>query len=168
MTANDSSLQRSSNRRGIVRHLFACAAEDVSGAVAIEFGILVPLLALMVVATLDIGLAIYRKMQVEDAAQAGAEYSIRNGFDPAAISAAVGAATNNPAITASPAPVQFCGCATGSSVSTATCGAPCSDGTLAGTYATVSAQTTFNTILSYGSIAPSTYTFTAQSTARLQ
>ncbi len=167
MTTNDSSLQLFSKRRGILRRLFTRAAEDASGAVAIEFGILVPLLAFVVVSTLDIGFAIYRKMQVEDAAQAGAEYSIRNGFDPAAISAAVTAATNNPAITATPAPVQFCGCATGTSISTATCGTRCPDGTQAGTYATVSAQTMYNTTLNY-SVVPSNYTFSAQATARLQ
>jgi hypothetical protein len=96
-----------------------------------------------------------------------AEWAIRNGFDANAISNAVTNAINSSMISASPAPVQFCGCATGSSVTSATCGAPCPGGGQAGTYVTVSAQMTYNTILSYP-VLPSSYNFTAQATARLQ
>ena len=151
--------------RGL-RRLFIRTARDTSGVAAIEFGVVVPILTLMAIAIADIGMGVYRKMQVEDAAQAGTEWAIRNGFDSNAISNAVTSATNAPVI-ASPAPQQFCGCATGSSVSSVACGTPCPDGVLAGTYATVSAQLTYNTTLSYG-IVPSTYTFNAQSTVRLQ
>jgi hypothetical protein len=125
----------------------------------------------MVTCVIDLGLGIYYKMQVEDAAQIGAQWAMKNGFDPnntSNISNAVTSATNaSPAISASPAPFQFCGCATGSSVSTATCGATCPGGAQAGTYVTVSAQRTYNTILSYP-IFPSSYNFTAQATVRLQ
>jgi Flp pilus assembly protein TadG len=151
---------------GKLRRFLARAAHNTSGAAAVEFGIVVPLLTLMVIAISDIGLGVYRKMQVEDAAQAGAEWVIRNGFDSTGISNAVSKATNA-SIIASPAPTQFCGCATGSSVSAVACGTPCPDGTLAGTYATVSAQLTYNTTLDY-SVVPSTYTFGAKSTVRLQ
>jgi hypothetical protein len=121
----------------------------------------------MVVATADIGMGFYRKMQVEDAAQAGAAWAIKNGFDANAISNAVTSATSAPAISVSPTPVKFCGCAGGSSISTVTCGTTCSGGALAGTYTTVSAQMTYNTILPYGFF-PSTYNFSLQSTVRLQ
>ena len=71
-----------------------------------------PVLTLMMVSVIDIGMGVHRKMQVEDAAQVGAQYAMRNGFDANAISNAVIKATNFSAIVASPAPVQFCGCAT--------------------------------------------------------
>lgn len=151
---------------GMFRRFFNRAARNTSGAAAIEFGVVVPLLVLMVTATIDIGFGVYRKIQLEGAAQAGAEWAIRNGFDANGISNAVTSATKA-SITASPSPVQFCGCATGSSVNPVACGTPCSGGALAGTYATVSAQLTYNTTLNY-SVVPSTYNFGAQSTVRLQ
>lgn len=153
--------------RSMFRRFLARAAGNTSGAAAIEFGVVVPMLALMVTAVIDIGFGVYYKMQVEDAAQAGTEWAIRNGFDANAISNAVLSATNASKISASPAPTTFCGCANGSSVSSANCGTTCPGGAQAGTYVTVSAQMTYNTILSYPAL-PSNYNFTAQSTARLQ
>ncbi|WP_271566512.1 TadE/TadG family type IV pilus assembly protein [Bradyrhizobium sp. CCBAU 11386] len=143
------------------------AVRDTRGAAAIEFGIMIPLLSLMVVSVSDIGLAVYRKMQVEQAAQAGAQYAIARGFDASGISSAVTSATNSTVITASPAPVQFCGCPTNEGVSSVSCGTVCSGGAQAGTYATVSAQATYYTLINYQIVA-ATYTYNARSTARLQ
>ena len=167
MTTVGSSEHRGSRARSLLPRFFARAAGSTSGAAAIEFGIVVPLLALVVPCVIDLGFGIYYKMQVEDAAQIGAQWAIRNGFDASAISTAVTAATNSSAISASPTPTTFCGCATSSSISTATCGSTCAGGAQAGTYASVSAQRTYNTILSYP-IFPSSYNFTATATARLQ
>ena len=166
MTSNGSPALHS-RAWGRHRRLLMRAAGNTSGAAAIEFGVIVPMLALMVTAVIDLGLGIYSKMQLEDAAQAGVEWAIRNGFDANAISTAVSSATNSSKITTSPAPMQYCGCASGSSITSATCGSPCPGGTQAGTYVTVSAQATFNTTLNYPMV-PSTYTFATQSTARLQ
>lgn len=167
MTTTDAPAHRPSRARSIFRRVLARAAGDTSGVAAIEFGIVVPILVLMVVATVDIGMGFYRKMQVEDAAQAGAQWAIKNGFDANAITNAVTAATSATSISVSPTPVQFCGCATGSTITTATCGTTCSGGVQAGTYTTVSAQMTYSTILPYG-IFPSAYNFSSQSTVRLQ
>jgi Flp pilus assembly protein TadG len=143
------------------------AVSDRRGVAAVEFGIMIPLLSLMAVSVTDIGLALYRKMQVEDAAQAGAQYAIARGFDTTGISSAVTSATNSTAITASPGPVQFCGCPTSTGVSAVSCGAICTGGAQAGTYATVSAQATYHTLINYQIVA-ATYSYSAQSTARLQ
>ncbi|WP_456654679.1 TadE/TadG family type IV pilus assembly protein [Bradyrhizobium sp. JR3.5] len=140
---------------------------DTGGVAAIEFGIMIPLFSLMVVSVTDIGLAVYRKMQVENAAQAGAQYAIARGFNTSGISNAVTSATNSTAITASPSPVQFCGCPTSTGISTVSCGTVCTGGAQAGTYATVSAQATYYTMINYQIVA-ATYTYNAQSTARLQ
>lgn len=143
------------------------AVSDKRGVAAAEFGILIPVLSLMVVSVTDIGLALYRKMQVENAAQAGAQYAIARGFDASGISNAVRSATSATDITASPPPVQFCGCPTSAGVSTVTCGTVCTGGAQAGTYTTVSARATYYTIIDYQIVA-ATYTYSAQSTARLQ
>lgn len=143
------------------------AIRDRRGVAAIEFAIMVPILSLMVVSVTDIGLAVYRKMQVEDAAQAGAQYAILHGFDTNGISSAVTSATNSTAMTASPGPVQFYGCPTSTGVSVVSAGTVCTGGAQAGTYATVSAQATYNTLINYQIVA-ATYTYNAQSTTRLQ
>jgi Flp pilus assembly protein TadG len=149
------------------RSLLQDAAQDTSGVAAIEFAIMIPLLSLMVVSVTDIGLAVYRKMQVENAAQAGAQYAIAHGFDTNGISQAVTSATNSLAITASPSPVTFCGCPASSGVSTVSCGTVCGGGALSGTYTTVSARATYSTLINYGIVAES-YGYSAQSTTRLR
>jgi Flp pilus assembly protein TadG len=167
MTIPSSPSYRLCRRPGLLRRFFSHAASNTSGAVAVEFGFMVPVFALMVIAVVDIGMGVYRKMQVEDAAQAGVQYAIAHGFDANAISAAVTSATNSSDIAASPSPVTFCGCARGSSISTVSCGTTCPGGALAATYTTVSAQATYSTILDY-QVVPQGYIFSKQSTARLQ
>jgi Flp pilus assembly protein TadG len=164
---NQNPSSRSGGLLNDLRERLRAAVRDTRGAAAIEFGIMVPLLTLAVVSVIDIGLAVYRKMQVENAAQAGAQYAIARGFDSTGVSSAVTSATNSTAITASPQPVQFCGCPTSSGVSSVSCGTVCAGGAQAGTYARVSAQATYYTLIDYQIVAGS-YTFSAQSTARLQ
>ncbi|WP_283806402.1 TadE/TadG family type IV pilus assembly protein [Bradyrhizobium murdochi] len=132
-----------------------------------EFAIMIPLFSLMVISVTDIGLAVYRKMQVENAAQAGTQYAIVRGFNKTAISNAVISATNSSAVSASPEPVQFCGCPTGTGINTVSCGTVCPGGAVAGTYAKVSARATYYTLIDYQLVA-NTYSFNAESTARLQ
>lgn len=152
---------------GVLRRFLGRAEADRSGAAAVEFGLVIPVLALMVVSVADIGLGIARKMQVENAVQLGTAYAVVRGFDAGAISAIVSGTASDGSISASPAPALACGCATGSSISAASCGSTCPGGALAGTYVSVSAQATYNTTMNYG-VVPSSYTFTAQSTVRLQ
>lgn len=157
-------LQRASR---ILGRDFIRAVNDTAGAAAVEFGFMIPIFGLMVISVTDIGLSVYRKMQVEQAAQVGAQYAVVHGFDTSAISTAVTSASNATAVIATPSPTKFCGCLTGSSISTVSCGTTCPGGTIAGTYTTVSAQASYSTILDYR-VVPVTYTFNAQSTVRLQ
>jgi Flp pilus assembly protein TadG len=119
---------RSLRSYGAFRDLIGDVARDTRAVAAVEFGIMIPLLSLMVVSVTDIGLAVYRKMQVENAAQAGAQYAIARGYDASSISNAVTGATNSTAVTASPSPVQFCGCPMSTGVSTVSCGSVCTGG----------------------------------------
>lgn len=140
---------------------------DRRGVAAIEFAIMVPTLIMMTVCTVDLGMGIYTNMQVQDAAQAGAQYAIVHGFDANSISTVVSNATGQSGISASPAPVQYCGCATAAGVTNVTCGAACPAGAVSGTYVQVSTQATYTTILPYPMIANS-FTLTAQSAVRVQ
>ena len=138
-----------------------------SGNAAMELAFIAPTLVVMMVGIADYGMALYRDMQVQHAAQAGAEYAIRNGFNATSITAAVTGATAFAGVAASPAPVKSCGCPSGTTITTATCGSTCTAGSTAGVYVTVSAQGTYTTILPYPGIANS-FTLNAASTVRIQ
>ncbi len=153
--------------RSTVRQWLARLLRHEHGNAAIEFSILAAPLVLMVIGAADYGAAIYNKMQVQHAAQAGAEYAMKYGFSTTAIGTAVTSATSMSGVTASPAPVQSCGCASGTTITTATCGSICPTGLAAGSYVTVSAQGTYTTILPYPGI-PSSIALAASSTVRIQ
>jgi len=152
---------RSSLQRFIYR-----AVDDVRGVAAIELAIIAPILAGMIVCTVDLGLGIYCKMRVQNAAQAGAQYAAINGFDSNGISNAVLSATNSPGLLASPSPSQFCGCATNAGITTAACGSSCPGGSLPGSYVKVSAQNTYTTLLPYP-LLPRSFTFAAQARVKI-
>lgn len=133
---------------------------------AVEFSIAAPLLAIIFVPLIDIGMGVYQQMQVQDAAQAGAQYAMAHGWNSSSIQSAITGATTL-SVSASPAPSKTCGCPAGSSVSAASCGSTCSDGQTAGTYVTVGAQATYAPLLPYPLLG-SSVTLSAQATARIQ
>ena len=139
----------------------------IAGVAGVEFAFFATLLTLLTVSALEFGMAFYRKMQVYDAAQAGAQYVIKNGYVASSVSTAVTSATAFSGISTSPAASQSCGCPTTSAITSATCGNSCADGTLAATYVTVSAQGTYTPMFSYPGL-PSTFTLTAQSIVRIK
>jgi len=106
-------------------------------------------------------------MQVQNSAQAGAQYAAVHGFNSGQIASAVTNATSVAGITASPAPAQYCGCASGATVSNAACGTTCPDGMTAGTYVTASAVRDYTTLVSWPMF-PDSYHQTATSTVRIQ
>jgi len=152
-------------RRGW-RRILDCA----SGAAAIEFAIIGGVFSAAMVVSGDLGLAYYANMQVQTSAQVGAQYAVNHGasnFDVTAISNAVVNATSTAGITATPAPVEFCGCPSGTTLSTVTCGSVCPDATGAGTYVRVSASRTHTVVVPYPWL-PASYAQTASSTVRIK
>ncbi len=139
----------------------------ISGVAAVEFALIGGMLALLLVVGTDLGFVAFSDMQVETAAQSGAEYAAVHGFNATSISTAVTAATSASGISASPQPTSFCGCASGATVSTATCGSVCSDGTSAGTYVQVTATRSYSTLLSYPTL-PRTFQQTSVATVRIR
>jgi Flp pilus assembly protein TadG len=156
-----------SRARRHLSRLLGIDANCTEGVAAIELGLILPVLVVAFIGTLDLGIGIYRKMQVQNAAQAGAAYALTHGFIPNAIKTATTGATSYTAVAATPDPVQFCGCASASGVSSATCGSTCAGGAQAGTYVTVSAQATYAPLIPYPML-QSSYLFTSQSTVRVQ
>lgn len=141
--------------------------DGAAGVAAIEFAIAVPLLLMFAICTFDIGMGFYRKAQVENAAQAGAQYALLHGFNVGAIQNAVTASTSNPGVTASPSPSQFCGCASSGGISPAPCNSACPSGSTAGMYVSVSAQANYTPVISYP-LFPDSFNLAATSTLRVQ
>jgi Flp pilus assembly protein TadG len=162
---------------GLSRPSLRGFAGAVAGASAVEFAFVAPLAIYLFMGAVDYGLGFYRKMEVNQAAQVGAEYAVAQGFlpdapstdprSPAAISNAVVNATLFQGVAASPAPNSYCGCASASGVVTATCGTNCDDGTVAGVYLTVSASGKYSTLLPYPFI-PNSFSLNGAATVRIQ
>src|SRR5215510_13370220 len=87
---------------GPLQRFFGNGADAVRGAVAVEFGLVATILVALTVCTADLGLGFYRYMQVQNAAQAGAQYAILRGYSSTAISSAVTNATTFSGISANP------------------------------------------------------------------
>jgi Flp pilus assembly protein TadG len=146
----------------------------VAGVAAIELAMVSPLLATGVLGAGELGISILRETQVQFAAQAGITYVTANGFNSTKMSTAITNATNYTSITATPAPSQFCGCASATGVTvvstcttTCTCTSTCSSGFTAGTYVTSSAKALFSPIIPNPWQA-STVTLAYQATVRIQ
>jgi Flp pilus assembly protein TadG len=176
-----------------IRHAFRsfiCGVDATSGAALVEASIIVPLLILVFLTIADFGMAFYGQIEVQHAAQAGAQYVIAKGFNSANISSAVTNAANLPnnatfigGISAAPAPSQFCGCPSNTGVALHAAGQCagnlvgqiCGGSGTYGTYVTVSAKTTYAPIgiVRIGSVFTSNafsanLTLTASSTVRIQ
>jgi Flp pilus assembly protein TadG len=157
--------------RQAIRRLMV-GTDGTAGSALVEFTIFAPLLVMISIYMMDFGLLIWRKIEVHHAAQAGAHYALVHNYDSASIQSAVTNATTF-TISASPAPIKFYGCPSSSSPYSLTSvvqNSACSDGSVAGTYVTVSAQSTapYKSFVSYGLVSSSWGNLTAQATVRIQ
>jgi len=168
------------SNRTVVRQAirrFLVGEDGTEGAALVEFTIFAPLLVVMSIYTMDFGLYFFNNLEIQNAAQAGAQWAIANRvYNSSDIATAAKNATNFTAVTVTSS--QFCGCSgptsnpivTPATPATQTCTASstCTNG-LVGTYVTVSATptTAYQSFAPYG-LVPSTYNLTGTSTARIQ
>jgi len=117
------------------------------GSAAIEFGLIAPVLLVMLMGLVEIGFAVNQAMQVQDAAEAGAVYAGRYGWNQAAIVDAVVHATGAMNVTADPAPTLFCGCPSLAGVAAVDCDAQCPDGSAPDHFVRISASIPHTPIL---------------------
>jgi len=146
---------------------------EESGSALAEFAVIAPVLLAIALYSMDLGLLAFNKMEVQQAAQAGAQYVIGQGtYDSTAISSAVTNATRFTALTATSS--NFCGCPSTSGVTycAASCGS-CNPGTCPttaqGNYVTVTATPTspYKPFIPYG-VVSGTYDISAKSTVRIR
>ena len=130
---------------------------------ATEFAIAAPVLLIMMIAVYDFGMGQWHHMQVTNAARAGAAFAGTHEWNSAAIALSVTDATDYPAIQATPAPEQYCGCPNATAgITTVACGSTCPSGGTAGTYVRVSATASYRFALRYpGVTTPWTLSATA-------
>jgi len=140
---------------------------DEKGTAAVEFAIATPLLAMMVIGVVEIGFSTNQQIETQAAAAAGALYATENGWNSAAIAAAVTSAKPGSNILASPAPSLSCGCPTSPPpvVTAIACGSTCPDNFAARRYVLVSASKTRVSFLA--STLPLPTTLNATATARI-
>jgi Flp pilus assembly protein TadG len=144
------------------RHL-----SDTRGTAAIEFAILSPILLALLLGVVDLGFGLYAAIQAQSAAEAGALYAAKHGWNSAGISAAVVGATGASSMAATPAPTLFCGCPSASGIATIVCTSTCTGGVQPGEYVQVNSSLARLSILSDPGLGLAT-TLTGESTIRIQ
>ena len=94
------------------------------GAAAVEFAIMVPVIAALVAGLADFGMAMFDKMELTSAARAGAQMALLDSSSSSVIKQVVVDSTDIGITTSDVTTTLACECADGTSV---TCGATCSD-----------------------------------------
>jgi len=193
------SKQKSISKRTAIRHAFQrlMSGEDgTAGSALVEATIFVPILVAMAVYLADFGLIFYNKMEMQNGAQAGAQWAIANRiYNSSEVQVAALNATKLPAcpvtgtsgvtVTSS----EFCGCsdpnanppvtqlASGACTGTTyVVNSTCNTTGVVGNYVTVTAApatpttcqaTTYQPFVSFGLLS-STYNISATTTVRIQ
>jgi len=131
----------------------------MAGTAALEFALVAPVLLIMLVFVVELGDGAFEAMQTQNAAEAGALYVAKHGWNVAGISAAVVNATGVTGITASPSPSEFCGCPTAGGITATACTQTCPDGSVVSTYVQINAALAHQTLLTYpGMVSPTALT----------
>jgi Flp pilus assembly pilin Flp len=143
------------------------------GAALVEFALILPFIILLMVALFDLGFGFWQYMQVQAAAEAGAQYAARYPYPWVtttaipAITTAVTSATQTHGISAIPAPNQVCRCPDGGILTPFACDGTCPSGSPPGVYALVGAQLSYSPVLAYPGL-PDPMTLTAHAYRRVR
>jgi Flp pilus assembly protein TadG len=76
--------------------------DNCGGGSAVEFSLISPLLLFLAIGCYDLSVGMYRQMQVNDAAEAGATYALSYGYSASGVTAAITSATSYSAVSATP------------------------------------------------------------------
>jgi Flp pilus assembly protein TadG len=170
--------------KSVITKMLRAVTREAGGAVMVEMALLCPVILGLIAGVIDLGLMLQQRTVVETAADAGALYAaifanptvpINSSYQSSIQQAVTQSNTTSfgfaTAIQASPAPSTQCGCPTATfSINSATCGATCPlSGLPAGTYAIVSAQSSYTPLLPWPVImSGGAVSMTAQSWVRIQ
>jgi Flp pilus assembly protein TadG len=139
-------------RQRIMTRLFMrwlAAPRSRRGNAAIEFAILMPVAAFMLVALLDFGMAVNYGLSLRSATRAAIGYAVKNPADTTGIrqivADAVGTQTDSLTVTTT----QFCECVNGASIA---CGGACADGSATIVFVQIDASQAYAPIIPYPGI----------------
>jgi len=133
------------NRRCRLGRLYSALAASRQGIAAVEFALIVPIVAAMLVGLANYGLAMFDKMELVSAARAGAQLILVDASASTSdIQAAVVASTNLGISTSDVTVTESCECADGSAI---TCGDICADSSANRYFYTVAASENFTLLL---------------------
>lgn len=107
---------------------FRALLGDDSGTSAVEFGMLTPVLLIIVMAMAELGNGMFHKMEVTSAARAGAQYAVLKGYSSSTIQSVVQGSTNLSGITATSS--RSCECSSGATPSGTAPNCTCASGTV--------------------------------------
>jgi Flp pilus assembly pilin Flp len=124
---------------------------DERGTAAVEFALLAPVLLMLAAGAIDVSRLIAQTMQVRAAAQAGADYALKNGVDPWDPGAIQGAVTAATPLAVTPVAAEEVGCASGSAIVPPP-GPLCAAGGTPGTFVNVDATASFTPIVPWNAI----------------
>lgn len=98
------------------------------GVSAVEFALVTPVLLAGIMSLVDLGVAVFHKMEVTSAVRSGAQYALVDKDDIAGIEAAVNNSTNLPAASMTVSATESCDCISTAGVISAlgSCGDSCS------------------------------------------
>jgi Flp pilus assembly protein TadG len=119
--------------------LFARFRSRADGAAAVEFALIVPALATLVLGVIQYGSMVVANQQMHDGVAAGAVYVMRGGTDLTATQSVAMQGWPNPPSNAAITVTQACTCAGAS----ATCGGLCPDNSYPLSYTTIAATGTY-------------------------
>jgi Flp pilus assembly protein TadG len=130
-----------------------------AGTAAIEFGILAPVLALVLVGMVDLSSVMYQAMQLNSAVEAGTFYVLKNGWSSSTGAAPIVAAVQKTGmITGTPTAICVYGCpiaGAGIAAQSGICGSgsttlTCSNGYAPGQYVKINARLSTTTLIASG------------------
>lgn len=150
----------------------AVLQREPCGAALVEFALILPFLILLTVGLFDLGFGFWQYMQVQAAAEAGAQYAGLHPTDTAGITTAVTSGTGTSGISATSS--QVCGCAgndpfkVGDWISNKCVPAvTCASGNAPAVYALVNAQLSYSPVLPYPGL-PDPMTLNGHAYRRIQ
>jgi Flp pilus assembly protein TadG len=140
---------------GVALRLPLRVARDSGGLAAVEFAFVLPVLALILAGLIDYSRLASQRMQVRAAAQSGADYVLRYGWDDAAVRLSIMGSTKLQ-VAPEPAPKLVRGCLSDTQI-VETTAELCPSGIKSGTYVTASARANFKPLMPWpGIVVPDT------------
>ncbi len=138
--------------------------KNQAGAVTVEFALIAVSFIFLIPVAVDVATVINKSIILSSSVRAGVQYAISNPDNTSGITTAVRTASGFPTGSVTVTVTQFCQC----SGANATCSSVCSDGAVARTYDTITANYSVPIILPYGNYPNNSYAISKSATVQIK